>query len=40
MGKKFDSEPDYDDRDKWIKTSTKIFDGKVDTKFQGKKLLK
>ena len=40
MGKKFDSKPDYDDRDNWIETSIKIFDGKVNTKFQGQKLPK
>ena len=40
VGKKFDSKPDYDDRDNWIETSIKIFDGKVNTKFQGQKLPK
>ena len=35
--KKFDSEPVYDDNDKYIKTKIKIYGGSVDTNFQGKK---
>ena len=42
VGKKFESEPDYDDSDKWIKTKIKIFRNiyEVNTKFQGKKVPK
>ena len=37
---KFDSEPVYGDNDKYIKTKTKIYDGNVNTNFQGKKVPK
>ena len=33
---KFDSEPVYGDNDKYIKTKIKIYDGSVNTNFQGK----
>ena len=33
---KFDSEPIYGDNDKYIKTKIKIYDGSVNTNFQGK----
>ena len=36
-GKKFDSEPVYGDNNKCIKIKLKIYDGKVNTTFQGKK---
>ena len=38
--KKFDSEPVYDDRDKYIMTKTKSYRDRVKTNFQGKKLPK
>ena len=34
----FDSEPVYDDNDKYIKAKIKINRNKVNTKFQGKKV--
>ena len=34
---KFDSKPVYGDNDKYIKTKIKIFNGSVNTNFQGKK---
>ena len=38
---KFDSEPAYDDNDKYIKTKIKRYDGNVNnTNFQGKKVPK
>ena len=37
---KFDSEPVYGDNDKYIKTKTKIYDGNVNTNFQGKRVPK
>ena len=37
---KFDSEPVYGDNDKYIKTKIKIYDGSVNTNFQGKKMPK
>ena len=37
---KFDSEPVYGDNDKYIKTKIKIYDGNVNTNFQGKKVPK
>ena len=37
---KFDSEPVYGDNNKYIKTEIKIYDGNVNTNFQGKKVPK
>ena len=37
---KSDSEPVYGDNDKYIKTKIKIYDGNVNTNFQGKKVPK
>ena len=37
---KFDSEPVYGDNDKYIKTKIKIYDGNVNTNFQGKRIPK
>ena len=37
---KFDSEPVYGDNNKYIKTKIKIYDGNVNTNFQGKKVPK
>ena len=37
---KFDSEPVYGDNDKYIKTKIKIYDGRVDINFWGKKVPK
>ena len=37
---KFDSEPIYGDNDKYIKTEIKMYDGNVNTNFQGKKVPK
>ena len=37
MNIKLDSEPVYGDNDKHIKTKIKIYDGNVNTDFQGKK---
>ena len=34
----FDSKPVYGDNDKYIKTKIKIFNGSVNTNFQGKKM--
>ena len=36
----FDSEPVYDDNDKYIKTKIKIYVGSVNTNFQGKRMPK
>ena len=36
----FDSEPVYGDVDKYIKTEVKMYRDKVNTNFQGKKVLK
>ena len=36
----FDSKPFYGDDDKYIKTKIKIYDGSVNTHFQGKKMPK
>ena len=36
----FDSEPVYDDNDKYIKAKIKLYGDKVNTNFQGKKLPK
>ena len=38
MNIKFDSEPVYDDGDKYIKTKIKIYEDRVNTNFQGKKV--
>ena len=38
--KKFDNEPVYGDNDKYIKTKIKIYNGNVNTNFQGKKVPK
>ena len=40
LNKKFDSKPVYDDEDKYIKTKIKMYGGRVNTNFQGKKLPK
>ena len=40
MNRKFDSEPVYGDNDKHIKTKIKLYGDKVNTNFQGKKILK
>ena len=40
MNIKLDSEPVYGDNDKHIKTKIKIYDGNVNTDFQGKKVPK
>ena len=37
---KFNSEPVYGDNDKYMKTKTKIYDGNINTNFQGKKVPK
>ena len=37
---KFNSEPVYGDNDKYMKTKIKIYDGNINTNFQGKKLPK
>ena len=37
MNIKVDSEPVYGDNDKYIKTRTKTYEGRVNTNFQGKK---
>ena len=37
---KFDSEPVYDDNDKYIKTKIKSYGDKVNTNFQGRKIPK
>ena len=37
---KFDSQPVYGDGDKYIKTKTKIYEDRVNTNFQGKKVPK
>ena len=37
---KFNSEPVYGDNDKYMKTKIKIYDGNINTKFQGKKVPK
>ena len=37
---KFDSEPVYDDNDKYIKTKIKSYGDKVNTKFQGNQIPK
>ena len=40
MNIKFDSEPVYDDNDKYIKTERKLHGDKINTHFQGKKIPK
>ena len=40
MNIKFDSEPLYGDNDKYIKTKMKMYDDRVNTNFQGKKIPK
>ena len=40
MNVKFDSKPVYGDEDKYIKTKIKMYGGKVNTNFQGKKVPK
>ena len=40
MNIEFDSEPVYDDNDNYIKTKINSYGNKVNTNFQGKKILK
>ena len=40
MNIEFDSQPVYSDNDKYIKTKIKLYGGKVNTNFQGKKVPK
>ena len=40
IGKEFDSEPDYGDNDKYIKTKIKSYGDKVNAGFQGNKIQK
>ena len=40
MNKEFDSEPVYGDNDKYIKTKIKMYEDRVNTNFQGKKVPK
>ena len=40
MNIEFDSEPVYDDNDKYIKTKIKSYEDKVNTNFQGNKIPK
>ena len=40
MNIEFDSEPVYGDSDKYIKTKIKLYEDKVITNFQGKKIPK
>ena len=40
MNIEFDSEPVYRDGDKYIKTTIKMYEDRVNTNFQGKKCLK
>ena len=40
MDKKFDSELVYGDNDKYIKTKIKLYEDKINTNFQGKKIPK
>ena len=39
MNIEFDSEPVYGDVDKYLKTKIKMYEGRVNTNFQGKKVL-
>ena len=36
----FDSEPVYGDNDKYVKTKIKMYEGRMNTNFQGKKVPK
>ena len=38
MNIEFDSEPVYGDNDKYINTKTKMYEDRVNTNFQGKKV--
>ena len=38
VGKEFDSEPVYDDNDKYMKTKIKSYGSKLNTNLQGKKV--
>ena len=38
MNIEFDSEPVYSDNDKYIKTKIKMYEDRVNTNFQGKKM--
>ena len=40
MNIEFDSEPVYSDNDKYIKIKIKIYEDRVNTNFQGKKVSK
>ena len=40
MNIEFDSEPVYGDNDKYIKTKIKIYEDRVNTNFQGKRVPK
>ena len=40
MNIEFDSEPVYGDNDKYIKTKIKMYEDRVNTNFQGKKVPK
>ena len=40
MNIEFDSDPVYGDNDKYIKTKIKMYDYRVNTNFQGKKVPK
>ena len=40
MNMKFDSEPVYGDGDKYIKLKMKMYEDRVNTNFQGKKVAK
>ena len=40
MNIEFDSEPVYSDNDKYIKTKIKMYEDRVNTNFQGKKVPK
>ena len=40
MNIEFDSEPVYGDNDKYIKAKAKMYEGRVNTNFQGKKVPK
>ena len=40
MNIEFDSEPVYDDNDKYIKAEIKMYEDRVNTNFQGKKVSK
>ena len=40
MNREFDSEPVYGDEDKYVKTKIKMYENRVKTNFQGKKVPK